>query len=126
MTVPDPPARAALLAGLPALGFVPPEDAAPWARVARPARVRPRTWAHVTPVPAWEPERDTSSVPEAVAAYRRTLAENEAAVRGERVGRQLERVAGWLIGGSTLVIIGLGTVVVVFATVCGCLGSLVR
>lgn len=37
MTAPDPPTRAALLARLPALGFVPPTAAAPWSLAARSA-----------------------------------------------------------------------------------------
>jgi len=122
----DPAARAALLARLPALGFVPPEDAAPWARAARPARGRPRSWADVEPVAAWEPKSDAAAVAAAVAAYHKTVAENAAAARRTRIDQQIGWIASWLAGWSIVVMIGLVTVVVVFATVCGCLGGLVR
>ncbi len=126
MTVLDPAARAALLARLPALGFVPPEDAAPWARPARPERAQPRPRADVEPVTAWEPGADPAAVAAGVAAFRAAVVENEAAARRERFDQQVGWVATRLAGWSVVVVIGLATAVVVFATVCGCLGGLVR
>ncbi|QDU18385.1 hypothetical protein [Urbifossiella limnaea] len=121
----DPAARAALLARLPALGFVPPPDVAPWARP-RPVGKPPRSWAGVERVPPWEPTADPAAVSAAVAAFRTALAANEAAAVRERRGRWLERVAGRLFVLPMTALIVLGGVAVVFIMVCGCLGGLVR
>lgn len=125
MTAPDPAARAALLARLPALGFVPPEDAAPWARP-RPVGRPPRSWSGVEPVAAWGPTADAAAVSAAVAEYRTTLAANEMAAARHRRGRWLERLAGWLVALPAVVLIVGGGVAVVFFLVCGCIGALVK
>ena len=79
--------------------------------------------AGVEPVAAWEPERDVSSVSEAVAAFRTALAENAAETGREWRGPQLTRLASELVRFFPVIAALLG---LLFLAIRACHGSLVR